>query len=367
MLKPNEINDKTFEEVGEGVYSAKEVDLFLKEVSASYEQVFKQNGELVRRLSLLANRLEAFRRQEEESPKKTPTEEFNDSLKAKLEQAKSVAQKMLDEAKDRAVNIVNNANKESDRILIDLNEKIKEQRLALDLLNAQSEDFKKQLIEVYRKHLMDIDAIPAKAGKLVKEAKQADEENHKDSSYKAYTVDEDNSDIFKATDDFIDRIDEPVVIEHPVEVEQEAPVEIYTSEETEEAKEEAVEDVFSGSSVEEVEEKTEVLEESKDEQTSALDSFGISGLASGDESFVLDFSDISFDDDDDEEDDEEKDSEPEEEASEEQTETEIIDNEETTVVLENAVTDEKEEKSEDAEEGFSLDEGVFLDADDSED
>ena len=34
------------------------------------------------------------------------------------------------------------------------------------------------------------------------------------------------------------------------------------------------------------------------------------------------------------------------------------------IVIDN---DEKEEKSEDAEEGFSLDEGVFLDDDDSED
>ena len=296
MLRPNEISEKTFEQVGDGVYSAKEVDAFLNEVSSSYEQVFKQNGELVRRLSLLANRLEAFRRQEElakKSPEKSINEQFNDQLKAKLDQAKIVAQKMLDDAKKRAIEIVNNANKESDRILIDLNDKIKEQRVSLDLLNSQSEAFKKQLLDAYRQHLIAIDSIPLKAESIVNKMPKDDNEIVKEEK-PAYNVSDDNSDIFKDTDEFIEKIDEPVEIEAEAKPEETVSE---VSDSVAEVKEE-LEDVFSGGPVIE-EDSVEGYTDDVDEEPDLM-------AAVPDESFDIDFSELSFEDDDDDEDEEDE-------------------------------------------------------------
>ena len=347
MLRPNEINEKTFEQVGDGVYSAKEVDAFLKEVSASYEQVFKQNGELVRRLSLLANRLEAFRRQEEQAKKSSgrdENEEFNKQLKDKLDQAKAVAQKMLDDAKQKAVGIVNNANKESERILIDLNDKIKEQKVVLDLLNSQTDAFKKQLLESYRQHLLTIDAIPLQAEKIVKSnAQDAQPETPESEEKPNYVVDDDDSDVFAGTDAFVASLDEPVKADADAEAEtvSAAPVE------------NEIEDVFSGSS--------------GDESAVEITDDNPVGY-NADESFEIDFNDISFDDDDDDdieiEDDEVSEPEP-ESIPEPEPEPEPV--EEVKDEIADVFSTEENVTSEDSSDGFDLSKDIVFDDDDDDD
>jgi len=357
MLRPNEINEKTFEQVGDGVYSAKEVDAFLKEVSSSYEQVFKQNGELVRRLSLLANRLEAFRRQEEQAKKAAEggLDASNESIKNKLEQAKAVAQKMLDDAKDRAIGIVNNANKESDRILVDLNDKIKEQRVALDLLNSKSEEFKKQLLEVYRQHLISIDSIPSKAEKIVSEL-PPDLEVKPEVNRPEYKVNDDNSDIFEQADSFEKKLDE----ESKAEVIKKAEV---PSDNTEVLHDfdDGVENIFSDAPAES---NSEAVSDSTDE---SLDDILSKPM---DDGFVFDFAGISFDDDDDIDSDEDSDDEIDEE-DENLTESFHIEKDvDSSVEPENDSNNEITDvfsNEEETDGGFEINTDAFLDDNDEDD
>ena len=60
MLNPDKIKEKEFQTTGRGSYRADDVDSFLAEVSSSYEQMFKENGELVKKISLLANKVEEY-------------------------------------------------------------------------------------------------------------------------------------------------------------------------------------------------------------------------------------------------------------------------------------------------------------------
>ena len=57
MLTPDKINEKQFQSSGRGSYRAEDVDAFINEVSASYEQMFKENGDLVRKISILAKKV----------------------------------------------------------------------------------------------------------------------------------------------------------------------------------------------------------------------------------------------------------------------------------------------------------------------
>lgn len=360
MLRPNEINEKTFEQVGDGVYSAKEVDAFLKEVSSSYEQVFKQNGELVRRLSLLANRLEAFRRQEEQAKKaaESGTDTSNESIKNKLEQAKAVAQKMLDDAKDRAIGIVNNANKESDRILVDLNDKIKEQRVALDLLNSKSEEFKKQLLEVYRQHLISIDSIPSKAEKIVSEL-PPELEVKPESERPEYKVNDDNSDIFEQADSFAKKLDE----ESKAEELKKAEVPSDNAQVLPDS-DDGIEDIFSDAPAEV---NSEAVSDLSDE---SLDDILSKPM---DDGFVFDFAGISFDDDDNDiEEADDDDEDVEEENDEELTESFHLESdaaavEEDEPISENVIadvfTEEETTVDEESDNGFEINTDVFLDDD----
>lgn len=58
MLTPDVVKSKSFQATGRGAYRAEDVDGFFAEVSASYEQMFKENGELIKKISILANKVE---------------------------------------------------------------------------------------------------------------------------------------------------------------------------------------------------------------------------------------------------------------------------------------------------------------------
>lgn len=49
MLKPEQLKSHRFISAGRGTYEAEDVDSFLREVSASYEKMFKENGDLVKK------------------------------------------------------------------------------------------------------------------------------------------------------------------------------------------------------------------------------------------------------------------------------------------------------------------------------
>ena len=57
MLKPEQIRSHRFISAGRGTYEAGDVDSFLSEVAVSYEQVFRENGDLVKKISLLSERV----------------------------------------------------------------------------------------------------------------------------------------------------------------------------------------------------------------------------------------------------------------------------------------------------------------------
>ena len=89
MLTPDKIKEKSFQTTGRGSYRAEDVDNFLSEVSASYEQMFKENGELVKKISILVKKIEEYREDEE-------------SLKTALLSAQKLADKIVADAREAA-------------------------------------------------------------------------------------------------------------------------------------------------------------------------------------------------------------------------------------------------------------------------
>ena len=65
MLKPEQLKSHRFISAGRGTYEAEDVDSFLREVSASYEKMFKENGDLVKKMSLLAERVSQYKKDED--------------------------------------------------------------------------------------------------------------------------------------------------------------------------------------------------------------------------------------------------------------------------------------------------------------
>lgn len=111
MLTPAQVKNHRFELSGRGHYRADAVDAFFDEVYESYSQMFKENGDLVRKIGLLADKVEEYRNDEDNIRAALLTaqrmadkivKEAKESVEDKLSEAQRTAQNLVDEAHQKA-------------------------------------------------------------------------------------------------------------------------------------------------------------------------------------------------------------------------------------------------------------------------
>ena len=128
MLTPGQIKGYQFQSAGEGLYHTDEVDRFIQTVSAAYEKMYTENGSLIQRVNMLAEKVKTYQ-EEEELIKKTllvaqkKADEIESASKKQSEDLVSTAEKKAQATRDAA-----------------------EQR-AKDLLSAAEERARKRLSE----------------------------------------------------------------------------------------------------------------------------------------------------------------------------------------------------------------------------
>ena len=191
MLTPSKIKNHHFEASGKNAYRAQSVDDFFDIVADSYEQMFKENGELVKKISLLAERVEEYRNDEDNIRAALLTaqrmadqimRETNEKAEAQLAEAVANAKKIEAEATAKAQAVVEaaqakaqatliEADATSKRLIEDATAEAKEQAVvardrmiktqaALGLVEKEADAFKKQLLDLYREHIELISKIP---------------------------------------------------------------------------------------------------------------------------------------------------------------------------------------------------------------
>jgi cell division initiation protein len=107
MIKPSQIREREFSKSTMGGYKTAEVDNFLDDVAVSYEQLYKENSELLKKLRLLVENIEDYRKKEQEG-KFTPD--------AALTAAKEEADKIIADARLQAQRIVADAESQAKEI-----------------------------------------------------------------------------------------------------------------------------------------------------------------------------------------------------------------------------------------------------------
>ena len=118
MLKTEQIANAKFTPVSAGAYSADEVDNFLMAVAESYDQNIKEKNELMKKMGILADKVEKYRNDEDaiklalldarktaESVKKNA----EDEAAATKANAEAEASKSIEDARAQAKSIVDNA------------------------------------------------------------------------------------------------------------------------------------------------------------------------------------------------------------------------------------------------------------------
>ena len=305
MLTPDRIKEKVFQTTGRGSYRSEDVDMFMSEVQASYEQMFKENGDLVRKISILAKKVEEYRADEESlkmallnaqkladrivaEAKETAANEIA-SVKGETnklrEDAAAEAEMLTANAKAEAEKILADANKEAKDILGNINRKVTHESLVYEMIQKEASEFKSKLIAMYREHITLINDLPEIVDEQLDE--EAQEEVAEAPAEPAY------EDVVEETveETVEEQVDAPEVEEDYTVVEDEEPVVVFDEDDEFVPVEEIVE------------EKADVVEENnepiRDEIIKNFEPAEDEPVFAEKKSFKIDLSQIDFADDDD--------------------------------------------------------------------
>lgn len=202
MMTPSQLKEYEFKTAGRNAYKADDVDDFFAEVAANYTKMFHENGELVRRVGLLADRLEKFKKEEEEiksavvsaqraadiivrdarnsvADAESEAEAVLAAAKSEAAMIKSDAEKqaiadselLLSMTRDKAQEIIKKAKEEAGEILLKANSTAKDamgaatrtmtsESLHFEMLKKEVAEFKSSILNQYKSHIELITRLP---------------------------------------------------------------------------------------------------------------------------------------------------------------------------------------------------------------
>lgn len=257
MMTPAELREYEFKGAGRNAYKSDDVDNFFGEVAVAYEKIFRENAELVKRVSLLADRLEQFKQDEEQikqavigaqkaadiivkeaemsvEDSKAEAEAILAAAKGEADIIKSDAEKqaiadsdlLLSIARDKAEEIINKAKEEAHGILIEANDSAKDtvgaatrtitsESLHYEMLKKEVSEFRASILSQYKAHIELISKLP----ELAVEEAEKQEEATEEVAIEETIVDEINS--VDPENDIIEFVQEDEEIEEAIDFDAE--------------------------------------------------------------------------------------------------------------------------------------------------
>lgn len=218
MMTPTQLREHEFKASGRNAYKADDVDAFIAELSVDYEKMFRENGELIKRVSLLADRLEKYKNDEGDiknavmsaqkaaemiikdaesaaSDSRSEAEAVLSAAKSEAEIIKNDAQRqaiadselLLSMTRDKAQEIIKKAKEEAGSIILNAKSSasdkvgaatrtVTSETLLYDMLKKEVSDFKASILSQYKAHIELISKLPEIAAE---EAKKLDSEESK--------------------------------------------------------------------------------------------------------------------------------------------------------------------------------------------
>lgn len=151
MLTIEEIKDISFRR-GRG-YRGEDVDAFIDEVIVSFEQLKKEKSDLIRKMDILATRVEQYRADEE-------------TVRNALLSSQRVADASIKEANAKAAQIISDAEAKAQSTLKEANEITAKQKEVYLKLKSDSVTLREELTKLYNAHLKSINDLPTDAAVL---------------------------------------------------------------------------------------------------------------------------------------------------------------------------------------------------------
>ena len=143
MLTLEEINQISFHRAGKNGYNAADVDQFIDDVAATVEQLTAEKAELVRKLEILANKIEQYRKDEE-------------TVRNALITSQKLSDTTLKEAQTKADYIIRSAEKKAKNILTEAEMATEREKDKFEALHAETAALRTEIIDLYKKHLKSV-------------------------------------------------------------------------------------------------------------------------------------------------------------------------------------------------------------------
>lgn len=157
MLTVDEIKNISFKKSNIRGYAHEEVDAFIDEVIETVEQLRKDKADLIRKMDILAKRVEQYRADEE-------------TVRNALLSSQRVADAAIRDAKAKSEKIISDANEEANSIIENANAVAAMQKENYTALLADAVKLKEELLYVYKKHISIIEELPGEADLDAKKA-----------------------------------------------------------------------------------------------------------------------------------------------------------------------------------------------------
>lgn len=126
MLTPKQLKNYDFQSVARNAYKATDVDAFMEEVYKSYEQMFRENAELIKKLNLLADKISHYKAEEEsirnamveaQKLKESIVSEAERTATEKITSATEQAQATKDALDKQTSHLITDAQEEAEKII----------------------------------------------------------------------------------------------------------------------------------------------------------------------------------------------------------------------------------------------------------
>ena len=147
MLTIDEIREISFRRAGKNGYNAADVDEFIDDVTATVEQLIAEKNDCVRKMDILANKIEQYREDEE-------------TVRNALLTSQKLSDTTIKEAQSKAEYIIKSAEKKSRSILTEAEMATEREKDKFEALHADTAKLRSEIIALYKKHLALVEEFP---------------------------------------------------------------------------------------------------------------------------------------------------------------------------------------------------------------
>lgn len=147
MLTIDEIREISFRRAGKNGYNAADVDEFIDDVTATVEQLMAEKNDCLRKMEVLAGKIEQYREDEE-------------TVRNALITSQKLNDATLKEAQNKADYIIRSAEKKRRTILTEAEMATEREKDKFEAVHAEVAALRREILELYKKHIALVQELP---------------------------------------------------------------------------------------------------------------------------------------------------------------------------------------------------------------